>query len=106
MIRRPPRSTLFPYTTLFRSTTGRILGGPGVSVVWGDLEGLPRHDGREQLAVRIKHELHRCCIERRSCWVAADPLCGGPAAGPGPPVILRLVLDWPLETTSRETPPV
>src|SRR3712207_8589004 len=26
MIRRPPRSTLFPYTTLFRSTLG---GGPG-----------------------------------------------------------------------------
>src|SRR2546428_9067930 len=25
MIRRPPRSTLFPYTTLFRSKTGRIL---------------------------------------------------------------------------------
>src|SRR5437588_3728533 len=23
MIRRPPRSTLFPYTTLFRSSTGR-----------------------------------------------------------------------------------
>src|SRR3712207_7157468 len=26
MIRRPPRSTLFPYTTLFRSTTGRAKG--------------------------------------------------------------------------------
>src|SRR2546426_8505653 len=26
MIRRPPRSTLFPYTTLFRSSMGRILG--------------------------------------------------------------------------------
>src|SRR2546430_12281449 len=25
MIRRPPRSTLFPYTTLFRSTDGREL---------------------------------------------------------------------------------
>src|SRR3712207_8238291 len=25
MIRRPPRSTLFPYTTLFRSTEGRML---------------------------------------------------------------------------------
>src|SRR3989442_13237477 len=25
MIRRPPRSTLFPYTTLFRSTVGRRL---------------------------------------------------------------------------------
>src|SRR2546430_6714960 len=25
MIRRPPRSTLFPYTTLFRSQAGRLL---------------------------------------------------------------------------------
>src|SRR3712207_6878787 len=43
MIRRPPRSTLFPYTTLFRSATlsaqrrvrssagGAIIGGTGVS---------------------------------------------------------------------------
>src|SRR2546430_8882176 len=27
MIRRPPRSTLFPYTTLFRSQSARRLGG-------------------------------------------------------------------------------
>src|SRR3712207_8834608 len=27
MIRRPPRSTLFPYTTLFRSERGRQPGG-------------------------------------------------------------------------------
>src|SRR3712207_8146983 len=26
MIRRPPRSTLFPYTTLFRSLAGELLG--------------------------------------------------------------------------------
>src|SRR4051794_41701409 len=26
MIRRPPRSTLFPYTTLFRSTRDRLFG--------------------------------------------------------------------------------
>src|SRR5256885_3569733 len=26
MIRRPPRSTLFPYTTLFRSVRGRVRG--------------------------------------------------------------------------------
>src|SRR3712207_8702478 len=26
MIRRPPRSTLFPYTTLFRSVRGRSIG--------------------------------------------------------------------------------
>src|SRR5438067_8685884 len=28
MIRRPPRSTLFPYTTLFRSAAARLRGGP------------------------------------------------------------------------------
>src|SRR2546425_1942075 len=36
MIRRPPRSTLFPYTTLFRSTlnwTGGTMQGSGSTVV-------------------------------------------------------------------------
>src|SRR3712207_8771417 len=28
MIRRPPRSTLFPYTTLFRSIVDQVLGMP------------------------------------------------------------------------------
>src|SRR3712207_7211993 len=31
MIRRPPRSTLFPYTTLFRSHTPPPAGGPSSS---------------------------------------------------------------------------
>src|SRR5216684_7552529 len=31
MIRRPPRSTLFPYTTLFRSA-GRLRGQPGCAL--------------------------------------------------------------------------
>src|SRR3712207_7010133 len=29
MIRRPPRSTLFPYTTLFRSLRERVVGAAG-----------------------------------------------------------------------------
>src|SRR2546422_10274379 len=33
MIRRPPRSTLFPYTTLFRSTTG-FGGSAGIIEIW------------------------------------------------------------------------
>src|SRR2546422_6906887 len=34
MIRRPPRSTLFPYTTLFRSGLARVhAGSPGESAV-------------------------------------------------------------------------
>src|SRR3712207_6942810 len=36
MIRRPPRSTLFPYTTLFRSDRDDVLHG-GV-VAWGEHE--------------------------------------------------------------------
>src|SRR2546422_8120330 len=44
MIRRPPRSTLFPYTTLFRSHAGRMPDEPG--------EQLGRHLRRDvRLAV-------------------------------------------------------
>src|SRR2546425_7332149 len=35
MIRRPPRSTLFPYTTLFRSSD-RLASRPGTSVYWSN----------------------------------------------------------------------
>src|SRR5688572_31314942 len=51
MIRRPPRSTLFPYTTLFRSITG--FAGPHLAnllVAQGhEVHGLVREsNGREQ----------------------------------------------------------
>src|SRR2546422_7564294 len=36
MIRRPPRSTLFPYTTLFRSV--EVVGGPGEGLKDGDFK--------------------------------------------------------------------
>src|SRR2546427_9123114 len=36
MIRRPPRSTLFPYTTLFRSAIGGA--ALGVLIAWGGLK--------------------------------------------------------------------
>src|SRR5216683_2948777 len=44
MIRRPPRSTLFPYTTLFRSTSALARGGrylPRIREVFAS-EGVPR----------------------------------------------------------------
>src|SRR3712207_6862737 len=44
MIRRPPRSTLFPYTTLFRSHVGPR------AVEIGDLLADPCDDGQAQLA--------------------------------------------------------
>src|SRR5438132_6182237 len=37
MIRRPPRSTLFPYTTLFRSLTGGEPGGVRHSIVQAEI---------------------------------------------------------------------
>src|SRR5256885_9595943 len=37
MIRRPPRSTLFPYTTLFRSVKSIIESGAARSLPTGDL---------------------------------------------------------------------
>src|SRR2546426_6359617 len=40
MIRRPPRSTLFPYTTLFRSTTP-VAPAVVVSVLLVQVTGLP-----------------------------------------------------------------
>src|SRR3712207_6878313 len=51
MIRRPPRSTLFPYTTLFRSVAVRIArvdgtaGEPGVGVRHRGGLGAVLHDG-------------------------------------------------------------
>src|SRR3712207_7374554 len=41
MIRRPPRSTLFPYTTLFRSVLGREALGAAANEV-GDLSSFAR----------------------------------------------------------------
>src|SRR5687767_15664631 len=37
MIRRPPRSTLFPYTTLFRSDGDPLRGDPRLSPVHGGI---------------------------------------------------------------------
>src|SRR3712207_8001819 len=42
MIRRPPRSTLFPYTTLFRSWLASA-GDDGTVRIWDPATGTQRH---------------------------------------------------------------
>src|SRR2546426_4747401 len=47
MIRRPPRSTLFPYTTLFRSSC----------VISGCVSRCPRYPGGEPISLAISCEM-------------------------------------------------
>src|SRR3989449_3857610 len=47
MIRRPPRSTLFPYTTLFRSHASRERGEDGPNFC--AIRGRERFEARERL---------------------------------------------------------
>src|SRR3712207_7215453 len=56
MIRPPPRSTLFPYTTLFRSVGGALLGGDQGSLVllhYPDLVAL-RRDAVSRLTDQLR----------------------------------------------------
>src|SRR3712207_8626207 len=69
MIRRPPRSTLFPYTTLFRSACGSYITGAGLPIYWNDMP----HSG-----VQIKLD--------RSGGVAV--FCGAIDIGQGPDSVL------------------
>src|SRR5438128_9773979 len=53
MIRRPPRSTLFPYTTLFRSAaTSCDVGGDLFALVW---DGTTLHGDRKSTRLNSSH---------------------------------------------------
>src|SRR5258706_11982562 len=62
MIRRPPRSTLFPYTTLFRSrsTAQSIIASPEVSARWptAPKSEIVRIPMRTLFLRTVRHERH------------------------------------------------
>src|SRR2546430_15826621 len=72
MIRRPPRSTLFPYTTLFRSPLVELVGaapdsgaleelsGPGVA------RGAVRHQGLAAHDADLRSEEHTSELQSQS----------------------------------------
>src|SRR5260370_19011613 len=79
MIRRPPRSTLFPYTTLFRSSrlpdiyclpaphdmNAYALGGPeGAAIIL--TEGLLRRMTRDEIGGILAHEVAH--IRNNDIW--------------------------------------
>src|SRR3989441_6613581 len=94
MIRRPPRSTLFPYTTLFRSDVLAAQRLDGERRV--DLQLLVDHeppDARQVIAPRV----HEHAPEQ-----GAGGFHGGRIARPEPPVNLDERLVGELEVVARQ----
>src|SRR2546422_7873483 len=66
MIRRPPRSTLFPYTTLFRSDDNRALNRPQIflrhplHLRWRHFQE-PVQDRSEEHTSELQSRLHLVC---------------------------------------------
>src|SRR3712207_7708047 len=74
MIRRPPRSTLFPYTTLFRShlpaTTGNLVGGMHVGGSFEAAAHAGDRDGRGPGRNRdVRSEEHTSELQSRQYLV-------------------------------------
>src|SRR3712207_8645048 len=84
MIRRPPRSTLFPYTTLFRSPTVSVAGArSGDHPPFGPPAGWPRRDQRPG---RLGHrsEEHTSELQSRQYLVCRLLLEKKKTTGPSP----------------------
>src|SRR3712207_8081954 len=79
MIRRPPRSTLFPYTTLFRSDHGVAAGEHHAELTEGAIPSVtvPRHPELQAVAlapvgvvlVRVRSEEHTSELQSRQYLV-------------------------------------
>src|SRR3989442_7687295 len=67
MIRRPPRSTLFPYTTLFRSVPAGLLpiGAPGLPSDSSDSRQLSLGQNRVQMLESDRSEEHTSELQSR-----------------------------------------
>src|SRR3989442_6549463 len=64
MIRRPPRSTLFPYTTLFRSRFPALHDSTGVRGIAGDSAKL--REQRERISGRVVRDIADKPRDRKS----------------------------------------
>src|SRR2546422_3604844 len=87
MIRRPPRSTLFPYTTLFRSVDGAFARGSGSSgrsterlFECRDIgRGRGAHLRSEEHTSELQSRLHLVCrllLEKKKTYDDSVPLNG------------------------------
>src|SRR2546429_9965802 len=85
MIRRPPRSTLFPYTTLFRSRVA--LGHRRLAIIDLSPTGCqPMHDAEGQGVITLNGEIYnyvemRTELERHGVKFRGSAGTGGGVAG-------------------------
>src|SRR2546425_10460014 len=84
MIRRPPRSTLFPYTTLFRSLASLVILSQDVHKVFGGV--VPELASRAHLAA-LPAVVAAALDEAGVSWGAVDAVAvtAGARVGGGPP---------------------
>src|SRR2546422_7004276 len=84
MIRRPPRSTLFPYTTLFRSMhdvkieprskLAKILGGTTVRAPYWHHQAVRKIARSEEHTSELQSRLHLVCrllLEKKKKYLAS-----------------------------------
>src|SRR3989441_12758155 len=91
MIRRPPRSTLFPYTTLFRSVRAKFIGYTAAEV-----PGV-RVQGGFTLTVNVKLTQSAVAIGPVTVEAAANPIVPRDKVTSGSTVAGDLVASLPLD---------
>src|SRR6202451_732447 len=109
MIRRPPRSTLFPYTTLFRSESHSRLDFNDIESLNRSTPGGVRSEEHTSELQSPSYLVCRLLLEKKkreaevSPWYAWDDYCvGSLSAMSAPPSSARL---WPRSAASPPTPP-
>src|ERR1019366_1608740 len=81
MIRRPPRSTLFPYTTLFRSDDGlRTAAGRPDESAW---PGRPRSEEHTSELQSLTNLVCRLLLEKKRYTSRSYTKCSRARANPG-----------------------
>src|SRR2546430_11152152 len=93
MIRRPPRSTLFPYTTLFRSGIGGVVapvlvamglplvaaGVEGDLELWLDRKSTRLNSSHSQISYAV------FCLKKKKINITQLPICSRQASLEQPP---------------------
>src|SRR2546425_2213048 len=74
MIRRPPRSTLFPYTTLFRSDLDGAVADPGAAAA-ARRRGTDRRSRSEEHTSELQSLAYLVCrllLEKKKNWTTVN----------------------------------